>query len=58
MIRDFDEFRERLKILKDRSSVLGFDIPRGNRLPMMFKELADCISELSNHIEDLEKQND
>lgn len=58
MIKDFDKFRDRIEDLKKSTSIFGFGVQRGSRLPTMLRDLADCISELSKHVEEMEKKID
>jgi len=58
MIREFDKFRDRIENLKKSAHDLGYGVPRGTKLPRILKDLADCISELSKHVEEMEKRND
>lgn len=56
MIKDFDKFRETIEDLKRSTSIFGFGIQRGSRLPKLLRDLADCISDLSKHVEEMEKE--
>jgi hypothetical protein len=55
MIREFDKFRARIETLKKSAHDLGYGVPRSTKLPRILKDLADCVSELSKHVEEMEK---